>query len=154
MKNENHSKLKDLKEKFNITKSDLELVEEYIVGNQISRISFNINNYMNELLIEIQPDFRWNYINNIKDRLQRLKVMPDLITFNRYSEEMVITADWYIPYKIIIESVEEYLIILNNFSEYFNKIDDFNLELNKDMFLNEINIKYPRAVLLKKLLEE
>jgi hypothetical protein len=80
--------------------------------------------------------------------------MPDLITFNRYSEEMVITADWYIPYKIIIESVEEYLIILNNFSEYFNKIDDFNLELNKDMFLNEINIKYPRAVLLKKLLEE
>jgi hypothetical protein len=71
MKNENHSKLKDLKEKFNITKSDLELVEEYIVGNQISRISFNINNYMNELLIEIQPDFRWNYINNIKDRLQR-----------------------------------------------------------------------------------
>ena len=154
MKNENHSKLKDLKEKFNITNSDLELIEEYIVGNQISRISFNINNYMNDPLSGVQSDFRLEYIYYIKDKLQGLKLMPDLITYNKYSEERVVTADWYIPYKIIIESVEEYLIILNNFSEYFNKIDDFNLELNKDMFLNEINIKYPRAVLLKKLLEK
>ncbi|SFL22797.1 hypothetical protein [Halanaerobium salsuginis] len=153
MKYENDSKLDDLKEKLNVTKGDLELIEEFIVGNQLSRISFNINNYINDPLIKIQPDFRWSIINDIERQLQRLKVMPDLITFNRYPEEMVITADWYIPYKIIIENAEEYLKIINNFSEYFNKIEDFNLELNKDMFLNDRDIKYPRAVILKKLLE-
>ena len=139
-----------LKECENFTRNNYEFdfsevrEDHYNGKDSIYRLNAEFDNYKGEKFKDMSEIQSNTAMNSIINDLNKIQLVPNRI----FIYEHMVSVDWYPPYDLILNSLEEYKNLLMNFKRFINSIPFSTGVINTGMFSDDPNVYVDNKTLL------
>ena len=132
--------LENEKLKSSLDKSYLESIESLVIGRDepIYRLNAHFDNFDGYKLEDLKEFRKKHAKKELAKNLMRVPNPPDIIlNYEERAEENHVSADWYPICPLNFNSIEDYLILLDNFSNYLDAFEFADADINFGMFFDD-----------------